>query len=334
MNGDYTWPSISFRAMGSDFGLWLDADPTLAGREFTQAVAMIDGLEQRMSRFRATSELNRLNESNGHPVAVSPTLYEVVRRAVEMARQTKGFFDPTLLEDLSRAGYDRSLDQIKRNGDALPSPNPNRIRRGWEGIAFCPDPMTIALPEGVRLDLGGIGKGYTAQVVADFLGKTGPCLVDAGGDIVAGDAPDGYAGWPVTIAAPLHGLNSPEGDLLGLWLRNAALATSGVDRRRWVRAGRTYHHLIDPLTGSPASSGLITVSVLHEEGHSAEALATAALVAGLAAGIDLIEAAGAGGLLVTDDGQYYLAGTLKQDGLWQLPVIGIQNDYGVAYYGQ
>jgi len=332
MNDSYTWPSISFRAMGSDFGLWLDADPVLAGGAFDRAVAMIDTLEKRMSRFIAASELTQLNESNGRPAAVSPGLYEVVRRAVEMARQTRGFFDPTLLEDLSRAGYDRSLDRLEPDGGALPAPIPNRVRRGWEGIDFSPDPPTITLPEGVRLDLGGIGKGYTAQVIANFLGEYGPCLVNAGGDIVAGEAPDGYAGWPVTVAAPLHGLDSPEGDILGLWLRNAALATSGVDRRRWLRAGQTYHHLIDPLTGLPASSGLITVSVLHEDGPHAEALATAALVAGVAEGIDLIEAAGAGGLLVTDEGHYHLAGALGQDGLWQLPVVGVQDEDGVAYY--
>jgi thiamine biosynthesis lipoprotein len=332
MNDGYTWPSISFRAMGSDFGLWLDADPAQADRAFDQAVAMIDSLEQRMSRFIATSELNRLNESNGRPVVVSSELYEVVRRAVEMARQTRGFFDPTLLEDLSRVGYDRSLDQLEPDGGALPAPIANRVRRGWERIDFSPDPPTITLPEGVKIDLGGIGKGYTAQLIAGFLGEYGPCLVNAGGDIVAGEAPDGYAGWPVTIAAPLRGLGGPEGDLLGLWLHNAALTTSGVDRRRWVRAGRTYHHLIDPLTGLPASSGLVTVSVLHADGARAEALATAALVAGVAQGIDLIEAAGAGALLVTDEGHYHLAGTLKQDALWQLPVISVQDDDGVIYY--
>jgi len=207
------------------------------------------------------------------------------------------------------------------------------MQRGWEKIAFTPDPMTVSLPVGVQIDLGGIGKGYTAQVVADFLGQIGPCLVDAGGDIVAGDAPGGYDGWPVSVAAPFLGEGSPERDILGLWLHNAALTTSGVDRRRWVRAGQTYHHLIDPLTRNPSSSGLITVSVWHEDGPTAEALATAALIAGVSAGVDLIESAGAGGLLVTETGQYHLAGTLKQNAQWQIPVIGVQNDNGVTYYG-
>ena len=333
MNEMADWPGTRFRAMGSEFGLWLDADQHVAERAFSRAVAMIDELEQRMSRFLPESELNHLNGSSGRPVIVSPGLYEAIHLAVEMARQTEGFFDPTLLEDLNRVGYDRTLDQMEVDGRAVPAPPRGRVRRGWERITFVPESMTITLPAGVKVDLGGIGKGYTAQKIAEFLGQMGPCLVDAGGDIVAGEAPRGWDGWPVAVEAPFQGLDSPERDILGLWLHDAALTTSGVDRRHWMRGGQVYHHLIDPLTGIPSSSGLITVSVWHKDGPTAEALATAALVAGVSEGIGLIETAGAGGLLVTDTGQYHLAGTLKENPLWQVPVIGVQKKSGVTYYG-
>lgn len=327
------WPDTHFRAMGSDFGLWLDADPVAARQAFRQARTIVDGLEQRMSRFLPDSELNRLNRAAGRPVTVSPELYDVIHRAVDMACRTHGLFDPTLLDDLKRAGYDRSLDQLGTDRGLPTPPPPDRVQRAWEGIALRPDDMTVTLPAGAGLDLGGIGKGYTAQVVADFLGKVGPCLVDAGGDLVAGEAPRGCDGWPVSVAAPFQGEGSPERDILGLWLHDAALTTSGVDRRRWVRDGQVYHHLLDPLTGTPASSGLITVSVEHPNGPTAEALATAALVAGADRGANLIEAAGGGGLLVTETGQYHLAGTWKHNVQWQLPVIGVQNEKEVTYYG-
>ena len=126
------------------------------------------------------------------------------------------------------------------------------------------DGASIALGAGVRLDLGGIGKGYAADRAAELLALAGPCLVNAGGDIaVRGGA------WPVGV--------TPE---LTLELTRGGMATSGRDRRHWRRDGAELHHLIDPSTGRPATGGPLRVTVIAGSAVEAEVAAKAAFLGG------------------------------------------------------
>jgi thiamine biosynthesis lipoprotein len=107
----------------------------------------------------------------------------------------------------------------------------------------------IELDTGVRLDLGGIGKGYAVDRAAELLAQAGPCLVNAGGDVAV------HGGsWPVGVDGAVT-----------LELSGGALATSGRDRRRWRRAGRELHHLIDPSTGAPAETDLLRATAVEAE---------------------------------------------------------------------
>ena len=110
----------------------------------------------------------------------------------------------------------------------------------------------------MRLDLGGIAKGYAVDRAAELLAPAGPCLVNAGGDLaVRGGA------WPVGV------------EHLTLLLERGAIATSGRDRRRWTRDGREHHHLIDPRTGAPADTPLLRATVVAASAAEAEVLAKA-----------------------------------------------------------
>jgi thiamine biosynthesis lipoprotein len=171
---------------------------------------------------------------------------------------------------------------------------------GCRGVVLDPLVAAVTLPRDVHLDLGGIGKGYAAdRVVAALLeaGATGVC-VDLGGDVrVAGAGP--YAGaWTVEFLAP------ELGDRFGaVRLAGGAVATSTTGRRRWKRGGTIVHHLLDPATGRASRSGVATVTVVAADAWWAEVLAKAALVAGAAAGLALLEGAGVDGALVTDAGE-------------------------------
>ena len=144
---------------------------------------------------------------------------------------------------------------------------------------------TIRLERDVRLDLGGIGKGYAVDRACELLGLAGPCLVNAGGDLaVRGGA------WPIAV---------PDGPTLEL--SSGALATSGRDRRRWRRGGEERHHLIDPETALPAEGPLLRVTVVAATATEAEVLAKAAF---LGAEVD------APRVLVMADGTVVLAGGL------------------------
>lgn len=268
------WLTRQFAAMGCRMALWLepcrdDAPPDLLDR----VVAHFAAAEARLSRFLADSELTRLNSRPDEWVVVSAEFWPLLTRALELAAATDGRFDPTILPALEHAGYTRSFDAL---GATAPAPAAPPRPVDYRAVALDPARRAVRLPPGVRIDLGGIAKGHTAQQALRHLRRWGACLLDAGGDLVAGAAPVGQPGWPVAVAAPWA-----DGERVArLWLADGCLATSGVDYRRWQQAGRSRHHIIDPRTGDSAETDLLTVTVLAADACTAEAWATAALVAG------------------------------------------------------
>ena len=278
--------SRCFRAMGTDISLFVDA--ANGDRAFDAAEAEFHRLEGLLSRFRPDSELSSLN-ADGR-IDAGPDLMRVVTLALDARARTAGRFDPTVHDALVAAGYDRTFEQVARDGtraaDGVPAGGGVQIEGG-----------RIWLEPGVRIDLGGIGKGYAAERAAELLATAGPCLVDAGGDIaVRGGA------WPV-------GVETAEGTLT-LELRDGALATSGRDRRRWRRGGEELHHVIDPRTGRPADSDVLRVTVAAYDAVEAEVLATSLFLAGAECAAAEANAAGLVAVIVVDDGRTILAGGL------------------------
>jgi FAD:protein FMN transferase len=229
-----------FRAMGTDVELFgARAAFYLVEQEFER-------LEAILSRFRPESELSRLNAVGW--IDASPVLLEVTALALAARENTGGRFDPTIYNAVVAAGYDRSFELLD------PHPGPAAACGGDVTI----DGTVIRLGAGVRLDFGGIGKGYAVDRAAALLGAHGPALVNAGGDIAVRGGR-----WPVGVDVP--------GAPLTLELTSGALATSGSDRRRWAGG----HHLIDPRTGAPARSPFVRVTVAAPTAVAAEVLAKA-----------------------------------------------------------
>ena len=269
----------TFRAMGTEVELLLDApDGERAERALDRAESEFERFEQVMSRFRDDSELSRLNR-NGRIDGASPDLVRVVELALAARERTGGRFDPTVHDAVVAAGYDRTFADVPAEAPG-PAPSPAPC-----GGAVHVDGPTIELGPSTRLDLGGIGKGYAVDRVAELLALAGPCLVNAGGDLaVRGGA------WPVGVT-----------DEITLELTRGGIATSGRDRRHWRVAGTEMHHLIDPSTGRPADGDLVSVTVVADSAANAEVLAKAAF---LGAVVDVPH------VLVTADGNTVLAGGL------------------------
>jgi thiamine biosynthesis lipoprotein len=297
-----SWHKNSFHAMGSEMAVWLEtSDPDAAAAALAQVKALFERNEQALSRFRSDSELSRLNACSGQWIAVSDLLWQVLTLALEMAAVTGGFFDPTLLNALEQYGYKVTYEEltfIDLSGLGSGPSYPGQ----WTAVKLNQARHEVFLPAGLRIDLGGIAKGFTAQQAVNLLRDMGPCLVDAGGDLVAGDAPVGFPGWSIAVSSPWSNENQEPADLCTLWLSNEAVTTSGIDYRRWQIDGRPAHHLIDPLSGSPALTDGLTMTVLAEDAAQAEAWATAALVAGSDAGMEALLEADLAGLMVTQDG--------------------------------
>ena len=291
-----------FRAMGSDAHVVLvDADPRLVD----DARAHLELLEARWSRFRASSELSALNARPGHPVVVSEDTCALIARAVGAWHATGGRFDPTILPALQVAGYDRDFaalvdDESLATGERAPElelvPDP---APGCAGIRIDAPVRAVTLPDGVVLDLGGIGKGYAADRVATALlaaGARGAC-VNLGGDLrVVGCPPEGDA-WTIEVDDPFRRGTGT------ISVATGAVATSSRLRRAWRRHGRDVHHLVEPATGRSARTGLASVTVVAAEAWWAEVLAKAAFVAGPVEGARLIVDAGATGLFLHDSGR-------------------------------
>jgi thiamine biosynthesis lipoprotein len=288
------WSDTTFPCMGTTARVLVRGGPPMLP---DLAAARLATLEARWSRFVPTSELCRLNAAGGRPVVVSPETFTVVELAVAAWRATAGRFDPTVIDALEAAGYDRDFAAVAGRDDRGPGREAAPPAPGCGGIELDPLVPAVRLPPGVRLDLGGIGKGRAADLVLAELfaaGAEGACL-DLGGDVaLGGTAPSGTA-WTVDLDTAL-GARS-------FRLQAGGVATSTRLRRAWTRAGVAAHHLVDPAAGGPAWTGLAAVTVLAGSTAWAEILAKAAFVAGPFAGARLIEAHGATGVLVHDDGR-------------------------------
>jgi thiamine biosynthesis lipoprotein len=300
--GSPGWAELRFRAMGTHVHLAvLGDDPSLV----IDARRRIDDLEQRWSRFLPESLLTRLNQAGGHPVSVDQETFDLVQTAVAAWHDTGHRFDPTVHDAVVAAGYDRTFDEIATRAGPAPVEAP-RPTPGCAGIELDPDQLWITLPVGTHLDLGGIGKGRAADLVAVDLVRAGAwtALVNLGGDLrIGGELP---AGGPFAVA--IEDPADLERTATTVELGPGALATSSRARRRWSVDGHERHHLIDPATGSPATTGVAAVTVIDDEATRAEVLAKAALVAGVVEGPALLERAEVPALVIDDGGDHHRLG--------------------------
>ena len=277
--------SISFRAMGCQMNIWF-APPTLAVASILQdAQWWFEDYEASFSRFSPASKLSALNAWAGRKVTVDAELFAVISLAKQMAEETDGLFNPLILPALINAGYDRDFDEVRIEGAAPQSGQPVSVP-SWRAIWLDAASHSVQIPANAALDLGGIAKGWSAEQVANRLSRYGACLVDAGGDLVTrGDLP-GQSGWNITVGDPTQQSTG----LLRISVKDAAAMTSGVSYRQWMQGGRMRHHLIDPRTGQPAVSDVLTATVIHPRAVIAEAAAKSLILQGSRPGLDWFQA--------------------------------------------
>jgi thiamine biosynthesis lipoprotein len=285
--------------MGCQMLAALDVGATTAAERLAEVPGWFAEWEGRLSRFRDDSELAWLNRHAGGPVQVSDILWDVIKTALQAAQRSHGLVTPTLLAELELAGYDRSFDTLDAHVPAS-SQLPGTPSGDWNAVALRLGSRSICLPPGVRLDLGGVAKGWAADRAARQLGVHGPALIDAGGDIaVSGPMADGSP-WPIGVADPAE----IDGQIELLLLGSGGVATSGRDYRRWRQGGSWQHHIIDPRTGRPAVTDVLSATVVASSAREAEMAAKTALILGSRTGLAWIEARPSlAALLVLEDRQ-------------------------------
>ncbi len=236
------------------------------------AFARIAELDSIMSDYRRDSELMRLCEKfGGPPIRVSTDLFVVLLRAQVVSRQSGGAFDITV-------GPLVALWRKARKSGVLPDPAEiERARKlvGWRKVKVDEHFRTVRLTtSGMKLDLGGIAKGYAGDEAQKVLRKHGitRALVEMGGDIVVSGPPPETEGW--TIRAPNAGTDQTQADLR---VKECAISTSGDTEQFVVIGGKRYSHIVDPRTGW-ALTNRVQVTLIAPNGLTSDPLTKAVIM--------------------------------------------------------
>ncbi len=290
--------------MGTVFQIVLySPDLATANRAAQAAFARAEALNAILSDYDPESELSRLSRRTDvgpmtEPVPVSPDLWQLLEASVEASRQSNGAFDITLGPCIKLWRRSHQMGQL---------PTPERLAEarksvGWEAIKLFPQTHSVQLlkPK-MRLDVGGIAKGYTAMEMAATIRNLGipRMMVGAAGDITVGDPPPGKNDWRIAVRSFERADESSD----YVNLRNASISTSGDTERFIIIDGQRYSHIIDPKT-CLGLTRRVAVTVIAPSGPSADWLCKPPCILGPEEGLKLIEQTpGAAARIVTLDGE-------------------------------
>lgn len=275
------WHRQAFQTLGTQayIELWTQ-DSTQATQLIIDVQAEFERINQLMSPYIASSELSILNrEAANRPVKVSIELYQLLQQAKKISQLSNGAFDITF----ASVGFYYDYRTRKKPDAALLQQARQYVN--YQSIQLLPDNQIRFSQPGVKIDLGGIAKGYAVERGVALLAKNGinHAQLTAGGDSrLLGDKRG--KPWLVGIKHP----RQEEQYAAHLPLENSAISTSGDYERYFIEDGVRYHHILDPKTGQSAS-GLYSVSVLGGDTTQTDALSTTLFVLGLQQGMALIE---------------------------------------------
>ncbi|MBI3991506.1 MAG: FAD:protein FMN transferase [Candidatus Omnitrophica bacterium] len=257
-----------------------------ANKAIDRAFGSVEGIDRLMSNYKEDSEISRLNRIKGNePLVVNPQVFEIVQKSIEFGKLTSGAFDITVGPLLKLWGFYSS--------DARSVPDDDKIREimsmvGYKNIRLFPSERKISFAkDDVKIDLGGIAKGYAVDKAVESLRGSGvkSALICASGDIFAlgsGSLPNM---WRVGIQHP----RKEDEIWVTLVLKDKAVSTSGDYNKYFVSGGKRYSHIIDPRTGYPKSDIPASVTIIACDATAADALATGIFVMGAEKGLEVIE---------------------------------------------
>lgn len=265
-------------------------DSNTAKKCIETALAEIHKVDDLMSDYKSDSEISRVNRDGAKTaVHLEPSTYEVLQRSIQFSKLTDGAFDITIgpLVDLFHQAEKKQVAPTKEQIAQAKS------KVGFEKLKLDDQNRTVRFAvEGMRLDLGGIAKGYAVDKAVEAMQTCGAIggMVDIGGDIRCFGTPlKGKKYWIIGLQNPNSGKDIAGRDVvLKLQLTNAAVATSGDYQQFVLIEGKRYSHIINRKTGT-STEGISSVTIIANNATDADALATAVSVMGAEKGLELIE---------------------------------------------
>lgn len=303
----------NFRAMGTDISVEIivdKADMVDSAEKDMQTVKNIFAKNEKIfSRFLPDSELSKINSNLGREIKVSREMFEVLKLCLEFNEVSWGYFDPRIIGNLEKIGYDRNfreMGEIREIGEISPEGISGRL----EDDLILDSEKSIAIFK-KRMDTTGIVKGYTVDEAADFLKREGwqNFLIDAGGDMfVQGFNKEGED-WRI-------GIEGLEDEKIMLKLHNQGIATSGISRKKWEAGGKKFHHLINPMDPENFSCDLKTVTVIKEKTVEADGRAKVLFLMGKEKGLEFANSHNLKALFLDYKNNVYLSEAMKEK-VWE-----------------
>ena len=270
----------SFQAMGSKIFIALDIPENTNVPLFDQVPQWFVEWESMLSRFLHGSELNRLNQQQNTWVSVSNVLWDVLQCARDAYTFSNGLVNAAMLKAIEKIGYTLDFSILPEKVQNKNLFIENQANFGFENIQFDPSRQSVNLPGGCSLDLGGVAKGWAAQQAMLRLSRIAPALVNAGGDIAISSEQQSGDPWLIGVTDPLN----PEIHLQVLQVKSGGVATSGKDYHKWQINGKWVHHILDPRTGQPALTDVLTATILAPSVLEAETAAKTVFILSSQAG--------------------------------------------------
>ncbi|MDQ0196500.1 FAD:protein FMN transferase [Paenibacillus wynnii] len=285
---------------------------TVAQKNMDDILHLLEKLDLQLSRTKEGGEVYAVNQAAGkEAVVVSDDTLDVVKQSLKYAVEMNGLFDPTI-------GPLVDLWNIGSGGEKVPPQadiDKAKALTNYKDVIIDEAAKTVKLAkEGMVLDLGGIGKGYAADRVADYLKAQGldSAMINLGGSsiIALGTKPDG-AQWNIGLQDP----DQSRGTQLGtIKITDEVIDASGVYERFFIQDEVRYHHILDPRTGFPSQNGLKSITIMSPNATDADALSTGVFLMGLEEGMQYLESLPEKieAFFITDDNKIYATPGIRE----------------------
>lgn len=291
--------SATFFAMDTAMDFTVYGDAAL----LDEAETLIGSLEEQVSVTDEHSDIYAIDHTGSG--SLSGNAAELMAQALELCRRTGGALDISVYPIVRAWGFTTGSYQVP-DEEAIQSLLP---LVDYTQIQYDAATGVVTLPEGMEIDLGSVAKGYAGQLAAQMLRDSGvqSALLNLGGNVQTVGTKPGGSPWQI-------GIKDPKGEdaMMVLSVEDQAVVTSGGYERYFEQDGQTYWHIMDPSTGHPADSGLISVTIVGDEGVVCDGLSTALFVVGLEKAADLwAQSCDFEAVFVTASGEVYITEGLR-----------------------